>query len=36
VPHHKMVKVYPRTVEDAIKFFQKTLLTHILARYPEF
>jgi len=36
MPHHKMVRVYPRTIDDAIKFFHKTLLPHILTLYPKF
>jgi hypothetical protein len=36
IPHRKMVKVYPQTVPDAIKFFHNTILPHILTRFPEF
>jgi hypothetical protein len=36
IPHRKMVKVYPQTVLDAIKFFQNTILPHILTHFPEF
>ena len=36
LPHHKMVRVYPRTIEDAVRFFCNTILPHILTRYPNF
>jgi hypothetical protein len=36
LPHHKMVRVYPRTVDDAVKFFRNIILPHILTRYPNF
>jgi hypothetical protein len=36
IPHRKMLKVYPQTVPDAIKFFHNTILPHILTCFPEF
>jgi len=35
IPHHRLAKIYPQIVPQAVQFFTDIVLPHILTRYPE-
>jgi len=36
IPHRRMTRIYPRTNEQALKFFHEIVLPHIRTKYPRF